>query len=398
MSRCPDLRNWIQQAQSQGELRLVQGAHWRHEVGALTELASRQNPMPALLFDSIPDYPAGYRVVTNTLASADKVALVLGLPLGLSHREMVSVWRERSASLEPIPPVKVSDGPVLENRQQGEDVDLLEFPAPQWHEGDGGRYLGTGDMCITRDPQDGWVNAGTYRVMLHDRNRVGIHIVSAHHGAMHLREAQRRGQSLKIAISLGHHPAFLAASSLEFPYGYCEFDFVGALQDEPVEVITGPYSGLPIPTHCEIVLEGEIVPNDLEREGPFGEWNGYYVSPPDQKPVVRVHSVLYRSEPIILGAPPIRPPAEHSFYRAFIRASLIWEALEAAGVPGVRGVWCHPAGGSRMLNIISLEQQYEGHARQAGLIAAQCQASIYANRYTIVVDEDIDPTDDFQVL
>jgi 4-hydroxy-3-polyprenylbenzoate decarboxylase len=114
--------------------------------------------------------------------------------------------------------------------------------------------------------------------------------------------------------------------------------------------------------------------------------------------LIHIHSVLYRNDPIILGAPPVRPPAEHSVYRAFTRSARIWDALEGAGVPGVKGVWCHPAGGSRMLNIVSIQQQFSGHARQAGLIAAQCQAALYANRYTIVVDEDIDPTNTFQVL
>jgi 4-hydroxy-3-polyprenylbenzoate decarboxylase len=215
---------------------------------------------------------------------------------------------------------------------------------------------------------------------------------------MHLRKAMDRNESLKIAISIGHHPAFLSAASMEFPYGYCEYDFVGALQGEPVQVIEGPYSGLPVPSDSEIVLEGEIVPGEEKKEGPFGEWTGYYASPPKPDPLIRVHSVLHRKDPIILGAPPVRPPAEHSVYRAFTRAARIWDALEASGVPGVKGVWCHPAGGSRMLNIVSIEQKFLGHARQAGLIAAQCQAALYANRYTIVVDDDIDPTDTFQVL
>ncbi len=398
MPNCTDLRLWIEEAEKLGEVRHVEGAHWTHEMGAITELASQMDPMPAVLFDKIQEYPAGYRVLTNALASVGRVALTFGMPTDLSNLEFVKEWRKRAGSFKPIPPVTVKDGPILENVKEGKDVNLFEFPTPKWHEHDGGRYIGTGDMVITRDPEEDWINIGTYRVMIQDEQSVGVHIALAHHGAMHIRKAFERNESLKVAISVGHHPAFLSVGSMEFPYGYCEYDFVGALQGEPINVIEGPYSGLPIPAESEIVLEGEIVPGQTKFEGPFGEWTGYYASPPKADPLIKIHSVLYRNDPIILGAPPVRPPAEHSVYRAFTRAARIWDALEAAGVPGVKGVWCHPAGGSRMLNIVSIEQKFTGHARQAGLIASQCQAALYANRYTIVVDDDIDPTNTFQVL
>lgn len=398
MTKQNDLRSWIEEADKLGEVRYVDGAHWVHEMGAITEIASEMDPMPAVLFDNIKDYPTGYRLITNTLASVRKVALTFGMPTNLSNREFVAAWREKAKSLRPIPPVTVKDGPLLENVIEGKDVDILKFPTPKWHEHDGGRYIGTGDMFITREPDEGWINIGTYRVMIHDEKSVGVHIAPAHHGSMHIRKALARNESVKVAISVGHHPAFLSVGSMEFPYGYCEYDFVGALQGAPVEVIAGPYTGLPMPANAEIVLEGEIVPGSVKFEGPFGEWTGYYASPPKEDPIIHVKTVLHRNDPIILGAPPVRPPAEHAVYRAFTRAARIWDALEAAGVPGVKGVWCHPAGGSRMLNIVAIEQKYAGHAKQAGLIAAQCQAAAYANRYTIVVDDDIDPTSTFQVL
>jgi 4-hydroxy-3-polyprenylbenzoate decarboxylase len=84
--------------------------------------------------------------------------------------------------------------------------------------------------------------------------------------------------------------------------------------------------------------------------------------------------------------------------RCFVRSALLWQQLEAAGIPDVRGVWCHEAGGSRLLNIISIKQRYTGHARQAGMVAAYCHTGAYLGRYTIVVDEDIDPTDTNDVL
>ena len=78
MPNCTDLRLWIEEAEKLGEVRHVEGAHWLHEMGAITELASQMDPMPAVLFDKIQEYPAGYRVLTNALASVGRVALTFG--------------------------------------------------------------------------------------------------------------------------------------------------------------------------------------------------------------------------------------------------------------------------------------------------------------------------------
>ena len=113
---------------------------------------------------------------------------------------------------------------------------------------------------------------------------------------------------------------------------------------------------------------------------------------------MKVKRLYHRNNPIILGAPPTRPPCEFNYMRCFMRSALIWQELEKAGVPDVTGVWCHEAGGSRLLTIVSIKQRYPGHARQAGMIAAYCHAGAYLGRYTIVVDDDIDVTNTNDVL
>ena len=115
MPDCTDLRLWIKEAEKMGEIRHVDGADWVHELGAITELASKMDPMPALLFDQIKGYPTGYRVITNTLASVRKVALTFGMPTDLSSLDFVKKWREMAGDFEPIPPVVVKDGPILAN-------------------------------------------------------------------------------------------------------------------------------------------------------------------------------------------------------------------------------------------------------------------------------------------
>jgi 4-hydroxy-3-polyprenylbenzoate decarboxylase len=153
-----------------------------------------------------------------------------------------------------------------------------------------------------------------------------------------------------------------------------------------------------VPATAEIVLEGEIPPDEQRPEGPFGEWAGYYASGQKAEPIVRVQSIVHRDDPIVLGCIPGKPPNDNTFFRSPLRAALIWDELERSGVPGIVGVWSHEAGGGRLFNVVSIKQLYPGHAKQVGMATASCHAGAYANRWVVVVDEDIDPTDTNQVL
>ncbi len=94
----------------------------------------------------------------------------------------------------------------------------------------------------------------------------------------------------------------------------------------------------------------------------------------------------------------MRPPSDFSFSKCVMKAGMIWDEVERAGLSGVAGVWCHEFGGARMFNVIAIKQAYPGHARQAGLLAAGCQSASYFGRFVVVVDEDVDPTDMFDVM
>ncbi|MBI4295866.1 MAG: UbiD family decarboxylase, partial [Chloroflexi bacterium] len=155
-----DLREFIETVATMGELKRLEGAHWDLEIGAITELVAERNG-PAILFDKIVDYPAGYRILTNAFGSFKRSALVLGLSPDISGFEMLKAWRNKLKTFKPIPPVQVKSGQVKKNVLTGAEVDLFRFPAVKWHEPDGGRFLGTGTSVIVKDPEEGWVNVGT---------------------------------------------------------------------------------------------------------------------------------------------------------------------------------------------------------------------------------------------
>lgn len=387
-----DLRAWVAEVDKMGQLLRIDGAHWDLEIGALTELICRERKdRPAILFDHIPGYPPGYRAMTGLLTAVPRLALTTGMPLDIRPLEFVRKWRQKIHELAPVHPMEVAWGPVMENEMVGPDIDLFQFPAPRWHEEDGGRYIGTASLTITKDPDSDWVNVGTYRIMVHDKDTLGLHISPGHHGRVHRDKYFARGQPCPVAISFGQDPLLFVISALAIPPGVSEYGIAGAVRGEPVEVIKGVVTGLPLPAQAEIVIEGLSFPSESRLEGPFGEFSGYYASREKAEPFVKVKRVLYRNNPIITGAPPFRPPSDTTLFRSLGSSAMVWDNLERAGVPDVRGVWQHEAA-HWAFTVVSIKQRYPGHARQAGLLASQVPGGAEMGRYVVVVDDDIDPS------
>src|ERR1043166_271751 len=306
-----DLREFVERLDRAGDLKTFNGADWNHEIGALTEIGAEKNG-PALMFDNIKGYPAGFRVLTNFLQAQSRTAIALGLPEQLSGTALLNAWREKLRNFKPIPPRAVSDGPVRENVMEGDAVDLDRFPTPMWHAHDGGRYIGTGVSVVTRDPDTGGINVGTYRCQIQGKNRISVKMNRGKHGRLTMHKYHAKGEPCPIVVSVGHAPQFFLAGSMAMPPGVDEYGVAGFLAGAPTEIIESPHTGLPIPAFGEIVLEGRIAPykqGEPPTEGPFGEWWGYCVdATAGEVPVMDIKRIYSRNDPIMLGAPPLKPP------------------------------------------------------------------------------------------
>ncbi len=385
-----DLRDWLELVGKHEQLRQVVAASCEEDIGAATEVLQHTPGSPAVLFDKIPGYQPGHRVLVNALKSETRLALTFRLPLGLGKYDLSLKLAEKLKTVTPIAAEYVTDGPVMENVHEGDDIDLGEFPVPKWHPLDGGRYIGTGSYDVTRDPDEGWVNLGTYRVMVSDANHAFFFVSPGKHGRIHRDKYFEKGQPCPVLVVAGGDPLLFLAGGTELPYGLCEYDWAGGIRGEAYKLIRGRYTGLPFPADAEIVIEGFAHPDDMQPEGPFGEWTGYYASTSRPEPRIEIKAIYHRNQPIILGSPPMRPPDETSYYRSFVRSPLLQEEMLKAGVPDVQATWCHEVGGSRLLIAVAIKQRYPGHAAQAGHIASQCHVGAYCGRYVVVVDEDID--------
>ncbi len=395
-----DLRAWLGKAARAGELKQVDGANWNLEIGCVTALNWRKPSPFALLFDNIEGYPGGYRVITGSTSNANLIALSFNLPRVVSGPQLVEEFRhglkQWSAHRDKPEVAWVKSGPVMENVQEGQEVNLWKFPAPKWHELDGGRYIGTGHAVITQDPDSGQLNLGTYRVMVHDEKTTALFIIPGKHGRLHYEKYHARGKPCPVLVSVGHHPLVFRIAGTEMPAGE-ELAYIAAVAGEPLKVIKEEVTGLPMPADSEIVIAGFVPPGITRPEGPFGEWTGYYASGESPAPVIDVRRVYHRHSPILMGSPPGKAPSDSSYFNGVIKSAILHNDLESLGVPDVKGVWMGEAA-NQMLVVVSIKQRYAGHAKQAALLSSQMARRGFFGRYVIVVDEDIDPTNMQEVL
>jgi 4-hydroxy-3-polyprenylbenzoate decarboxylase len=393
-----DFRGFVEAAKKVSDWRLIEGADWDKEIGALIESTAELAQPPMLVFDRIKDYPPGFRLLSLAYSSYKRLALAFGLPTDKSKLEIVRLLAGRIQSARAIPPVEVKTSPLMENVMESGAVDLFKFPAPRFHDDDGGRYIGTGDCLINADPGGSFINAGTYRMQLHDRNLLGLWMSPGQHGRLVCAKYWEQGKSCPVTAAFSPNPLVFSLAHTKLPWGRSELEQVGGLMGRPLEVLKGPLTGLPIPAGAEIALEGEVPPpaEESRPEGPFGEWPGYYsggtLGTGEPQPVIKVRAVYHRNDPILEEEAPLWTGAMKIDGNP--SAGILWDQLEKAGIQNVVGVYNH----SPYLTVVAIQQRYGGHAKQAGLAAVSSAASARNGRYVVVVDEDIDPTNLKEVL
>ena len=399
-----DLRDWLERIEEAGELqRITAPVRLDEELGAITYMAARDEDAPALMFEKFEDDvgDGDVRVVSNMLgASRRRSALALGLDVEGSTTELIAELRARMKHR--IAPVEVTAeaAPVNARILFGDDIDITRLPAPKFWPGDGGAYIGTGDVTFTRAPGSDRINVGVYRQMVQGPRRVGMYCSPGKHALLDREAWWARGEPCEVVVAWGIDPALFMVGAQSYGVDVSELDVAGGLQGAPVELAPGAVGSLPIPARAEIVIEGVLHPGDVAPEGPLGEFTGYYGNPRAPQPVIEIQALHMRDAPILTAALMADyPSCEIGAYYAIMRSAGIWEDLDGLGIPGIKGVYAHPAAASGWgMVTVALEQRYAGHAAQVLALTAQCPSAAYYTKWIVAVDEDVDPTDINQVL
>jgi 4-hydroxy-3-polyprenylbenzoate decarboxylase len=377
------LRQWLETLEAHDLLVRVQDPIDINHIAAATAANYRR----ASLFERVVGYdiPVATNVVSNRA--------MLALALGVGEEALLSELQERLRHR--IAPVRVTDGPCKEVVLTGDAVDLTRFPIHLQHELDGAPYI-TAGVLAARHPLTGVPNVGIYRMMFRTRRETGIDLTAPHKLRRYYQLACEAKRPLEVACALGLHGVDLVGSVATAPEDVDEYEVMGALRRQPVELVRCETIDVEVPADSEIVLECEMPPDGwTEDEGPYGEFTGTYGGL-KRNPVLRVKAITHRRQPIFLSATHGGfHPGWTDFYLLVPLFELtIANALRAANID-VRGIRFHPAS-SGMWAIVSIKQWSAGDARNAlHLVLAASNQNF--PKYAVVVDEDIDVFDDEQV-
>jgi len=392
-----DLRDFIDRCKEAGELTKISAeVDWNLELSHISKVTEERKG-PALLFDNIKGYDSP--VFTGAFATASRLAMSVNMPSHYSLCEAAKEWMELTIE-KLIPAKEVKDGSVLENVVTGDAVDLNMFPVPKFFPRDGGRYIGTATFLVIKDPETGQINLGTYRMQMLDGKRCGVQILPGKRGERIMNKYKKMGKKMPAAAVIGCDPLLMMAGALQHE-GASQYDLMGSVRGEPTEYLMAPLTGLPVPADAEIVLEGEIDPNNLQPEGPFGEYTGYYTDElfkEIKKPCLEVQQVLHRDKPILWATSVGRPVTDVHMLLSFTRTAMLWTDLAKMNIPGIKSVNVMPESAGRFWVVVSVKTMYPGHSSQVGHAVIATTTGSYGIKGVIIVDEDIQADDPQRVF
>jgi len=323
-----------------------------------------------ILFENVAGY--NVRVVGGICSSKELVGKVLNVPFRTLHDALLD------AIGNPMAPTITDNAPV---KEKIEKPNLSNLPILTHYERDAGPYITCG-VVFARDLDGKFQNASIHRMLVLDEKTLVIRVVPRHLYYL-LKQAEKLGRPLPIAIAIGLHPAVLLAAASSPPLGVDELHVANALMQNNLKVTYCNHSEILVPAESEIVLEGFIYPDKLAEEGPFVDITGTYDFKRNQ-PVVEIVEVMMRRNPIYQALLPAG--IEHRFLMGFHREAQIRRYVSRV-VPKVKDVRLSFGGCGWLHAIISIEKSSEGDGKNAILAAFAAHPSL---KHVVVVDSDID--------
>jgi len=362
-------------------------------IGGLPEAERR-----AFVFTNVVD-AAGKRydmpVVVGALAAS---AEIYALGMGCAVEEIGKAWLD--AIGHPVAPVRAAAARCQEvvitgDALRGPDGGLKRLPVPVSTPGfDAAPYL-TATLCVTKDPESGVQNMGTYRAALKATDRLAVRMVAHEGGAggyLHWLKYNKRKEKMPIAIVVGAAPVVMFTGPQKLAVDLDEMGVAGALAGEPIRMTKCKTIDLDVPADAEIVIEGLIDPEMLEPEAPFGESNGYVALEAFNMPM-QVTAITHKTSPVFCSIISQVTPSESSLVKK-VAYEPLWLAhlRDHLAVRGVRRVVMHEP--LTNLRPVIFVQYAAGTPRTEVWRGLNGASSLIANcgKICIAVSEDIDPS------
>ncbi len=396
-----DLREFISFLENKGKLKRIKvPVETELEIAEILDRLVRSKG-PAVVFEKVKGYDIP--VVGNLFGTEERVAW----GLGIEEEELEELGRYIAYLQRPEPPKGLIDAikklPFFKQLLSfaprdvrkascqdvvitGDEIDLGKLPIIKCWPGDVAPLI-TWPLVLTRPPDGGAYNVGVYRMQPIDRDRAIMRWLKHRDGARHMREWHEKGLTMPVAVAIGCDPATIIAGVTPVPERLGELSFAGILRKSPVEMIRCKTIDMKAPAHAEIVLEGEIPPNDTAVEGPYGDHTGYY-NPSETFPVFRIKAITHRDRPLYLTTITGRPPKEDAIIGLCLNRMFL--PTLRLHFPEIVDFSLPMEAVSYRIAVVSIKKQYPGHARRVMMgIWGMLRQFIYV-KYIIVVDEDID--------
>ena len=344
----------------------------KFELSAVVKAAEKDNR--AIIFHKVKG--SQFDVVANVVVSRKMFSMLLGT----SEAETVPEYVKRAAN--PIKPKIAASGPVKDVKLIGEAASTKLLPIATHAIGDVGPYI-TAGMVVARDPETGYSNMSFNRMQLKEEKKLGIRMMAPQHLGVMQERAERTGKNLEVAVVIGAHPFEMIAASTTLPFGTDHFELAGALAGTPTELVKCETSNVNVPANAEIVLEGEVLANIRENEGPYGDVFQFYI-PETRNHVFRLKAITHRKNALYHT---IQAGTKEDIHLlALSREAHLYRALKYGGYD-VKTVNNTP---SLLACVISLKKRFEGEPKNAAMTAFGAHSWL---KYCVVVDEDVNAFD-----
>jgi len=405
-----NLGEFIQALKNNGELKIIS-----HPVSAVLEIsrltdAESKSPQggKALFFEKVKDSP--FPVATNLFGSSRRICLALGVDnlehLGDRIREIIHMSPPRDLrdmlgmlttafSVSRFFPRKsrARVPPCQQVVLKGDDINLFDLPVLHCWPQDAGRFI-TLPLVVTKSLSTGKRNVGMYRMQVFDRRTTGMHWHIHKDGSNYFNEYRKAGKRMPVAVAIGADPATIYAATAPMPRNVDEMILAGFIRSAPVAMARCLTCDLEVPAEAEFILEGYVDPEELRREGPFGDHTGYY-SLADDYPVFHVTAITRRKSPVYCATLVGRPPMEDC-YLAKATERLFLPLLQTV-FPEITDYWLPWEGVFHNIVIVSIRKEYPRHAQKV-ISGLWGQGQMSFCKAIIVVDETVDPKDPDQVM
>jgi UbiD family decarboxylase len=398
------LREYLDLLDTTGWLRTFdQPVSWDLEASAATMLTNiRDGPVP--VFESIAGLETESKLVGDPYRGPqtrpwDHFARALGLPSGLSGRTYYDRVIDRLNAPQAPRTVASREAPCKETVRTGNEVDLLSFPWPYIHEGDGGRYSNH-HTIVAPDPDTEWGTWSSHRMMIHDSSQASLLLLAGEQVPnRYYYDYEPRGEPMPVAVVIGAEPTVECTADMWIPTGRSEAAFAGGLKSAPVDLVQCETNDLYVPATAELVLEGHVRPDDRLDEGPFGDYFGYMNGPRRSMPVFEVDAITHRHEPripfCVEGSGVGYGQNSTSTLRLVAAGPDATVGLRAAGFDVAMAVpWRFT---SRTVWVIATDRPYPGYLHELANFIFTTWGMLHID-FFVFVDAAVDPLDPRAVL